>query len=308
MNFLKGLGFFILILFPMVCFHELGHYLVGKVLGLDPVAFSFGFGPEVLSFFAFETTWKISLLPLGGYVEFPETARNYSTAWAITCLVGPLFNFIYAYLFLAYVNFRFQGDLLTMKGTKGELEGHYLIFRPSKFFTGPTRILFRYTKNGKTFHRPVNDGISITDPKNLSENLFSKIFLFKRTRAEKYLRGRATKNPSIGAFSRNGFLGPIGITQYGAWAYKHSPAFFMATCASFSVSLGVLNLLPLSVFDGGQALMTLLDINFQRGLSTGEAFYVIISAILVLILIILSLGVDIWSLLRSPFKKQEKKL
>lgn len=307
MNFLKGLGLFILMLFPMVVFHELGHYVVGKLLGLEPTAFSFGFGPELLSFNAFNTDWKISLVPMGGYVEFPETARLNRLSWAITCLVGPLFNFIYAYVFMAYINFRYASDLFTLHGTHKEETGEYLVFHPSKFFTGPITVLFRYTKNGKTFHRPIREGAHITSVNNgMKTPFWKKIFFFQFTRADRWLRARAFKNPAVGQFSRTGkILGPIGITQYGAWAFRHSPAFFMSACASFSVSLGFLNLLPLSILDGGQALMALWGVDFQSGPTVGQNVYIILSILITLGLMIFAFGVDIWSVLKSPFKKKE---
>ena len=61
----------LLILGPLVTLHELGHYLVGRWFGVGAKAFSVGFGKELVGFDDSRgTRWKISALPLGGYVQF----------------------------------------------------------------------------------------------------------------------------------------------------------------------------------------------------------------------------------------------
>jgi regulator of sigma E protease len=51
--------------------HELGHYLVGRIFGVKADAFSIGFGKEIAGFTDKRgTRWKLSALPLGGYVQF----------------------------------------------------------------------------------------------------------------------------------------------------------------------------------------------------------------------------------------------
>ena len=62
---------FPLLLGPLVTLHELGHYLVGRWFGVKAEAFSVGFGKEIAGFTdKHGTRWKLSALPLGGYVQF----------------------------------------------------------------------------------------------------------------------------------------------------------------------------------------------------------------------------------------------
>ena len=62
---------FPLVLGPLVVFHELGHYLVGRWFGVEAEAFSVGFGKEIAGFTDKRgTRWKLAVLPLGGYVQF----------------------------------------------------------------------------------------------------------------------------------------------------------------------------------------------------------------------------------------------
>src|SRR4051812_31134891 len=72
--FVQSAGFtlfsFALVISVVVFFHELGHLIVGKKVGVKAVKFSIGFGPKLLSFMRGETEYRVSLLPLGGYVKF----------------------------------------------------------------------------------------------------------------------------------------------------------------------------------------------------------------------------------------------
>lgn len=62
---------FLLMLGPLVTIHELGHYLVGRWFGVKADAFSIGFGKELAGYTdKHGTRWKLSMLPLGGYVQF----------------------------------------------------------------------------------------------------------------------------------------------------------------------------------------------------------------------------------------------
>ncbi|NLR95973.1 RIP metalloprotease RseP [Rhizobium sp. P38BS-XIX] len=112
---------FIFVLSLLVFVHEMGHYLVGRWSGIRIMAFSVGFGPEIAGFTdRHGTRWKLSLIPLGGYVRFfgdedassktdidqlsamteEERAQSFAGAklWkrAATVAAGPIANFILA--------------------------------------------------------------------------------------------------------------------------------------------------------------------------------------------------------------------
>jgi regulator of sigma E protease len=62
---------FLFVLTIVVFFHELGHFLVARWNGVRVLTFSLGFGPELVGFNdRHGTRWKISAIPLGGYVKF----------------------------------------------------------------------------------------------------------------------------------------------------------------------------------------------------------------------------------------------
>ncbi|HYC78615.1 MAG TPA: RIP metalloprotease RseP, partial [Planctomycetota bacterium] len=57
-----GIGFIIFV-------HELGHFLAARAMGVRVEAFSIGFGPRLFGFRRGNTDYKISLIPLGGFVK-----------------------------------------------------------------------------------------------------------------------------------------------------------------------------------------------------------------------------------------------
>jgi regulator of sigma E protease len=62
---------FLFVLTIVVFFHELGHFVVARWAGVRVLTFSLGFGPELFGFNdRHGTRWKISAIPLGGYVKF----------------------------------------------------------------------------------------------------------------------------------------------------------------------------------------------------------------------------------------------
>src|ERR1700723_4478004 len=62
---------FLFVLSLVVFVHELGHFLVARWCGVRVLVFSIGFGPELMGFNdRYGTRWKISAIPLGGFVKF----------------------------------------------------------------------------------------------------------------------------------------------------------------------------------------------------------------------------------------------
>src|ERR1700704_7152969 len=70
-----GLPAFLFVITLVVFIHELGHFLVARWCGVTVETFSIGFGREIVGFNDSKgTRWKISWIPLGGYVRFAGDA------------------------------------------------------------------------------------------------------------------------------------------------------------------------------------------------------------------------------------------
>jgi regulator of sigma E protease len=127
MEFLAGFWnyvvVFLLILTVVVFIHEFGHYFVARLNGVKVDVFSIGFGPEIFGWNDRSgTRWRISLLPLGGYVKMfgdadassstgddrPMTAEEKAQSFrykrvgqrAAIVFAGPAANFIFAIIAL----------------------------------------------------------------------------------------------------------------------------------------------------------------------------------------------------------------
>ena len=110
-SFLAG----VVLLGVLVVIHELGHFSVAKLLGVRVEVFSVGFGPALLKVKWGETEYRLSMIPLGGYVrmlgETPwqgvdagDRTRSFlhQTLWKRVAIVaaGPLSNFVLAVFLL----------------------------------------------------------------------------------------------------------------------------------------------------------------------------------------------------------------
>jgi len=75
LDFVFDAGAFVAVVAIVVFAHELGHYLVGRICGIDAEIFSIGFGPPVISWVdRAGTRWQLASIPLGGFVKFEEGA------------------------------------------------------------------------------------------------------------------------------------------------------------------------------------------------------------------------------------------
>lgn len=109
--FLQSAFAFIIILVPLVVFHEFGHFVFAKLFGVKAEIFSVGFGPKLWSKQFGETELRISAIPMGGYVKLlgedrdaelspaeMSRALHKQKAWKRFFIFfgGPLFNFLLA--------------------------------------------------------------------------------------------------------------------------------------------------------------------------------------------------------------------
>jgi regulator of sigma E protease len=113
---LQKAWWFLVVLGVLVAFHELGHFLAARWVGVKVLKFSLGFGPKLFGRKMGETEYLLSAIPLGGYVKLfgedeteattqEDRARSFAhqRLWGKVLIVaaGPGFNFILAYFIFA---------------------------------------------------------------------------------------------------------------------------------------------------------------------------------------------------------------
>lgn len=106
-----GIIIAIIIFSFIIFFHELGHFTLAKLNGIDVQEFAIGMGPALFTKQFRGTLYAVRLLPIGGYCamgeddEATDSPSNFNNkpVWAriLVIAAGPAFNFILALLFAA---------------------------------------------------------------------------------------------------------------------------------------------------------------------------------------------------------------
>ncbi len=93
----------------VILFHELGHFLVGRMCGIGVSTFSVGFGKPIFSFFDSNgTKWQFSWILVGGYVKFSKDKSRFFNRVSfeeaalfkrfLTVLAGPVASLLFSFL------------------------------------------------------------------------------------------------------------------------------------------------------------------------------------------------------------------
>src|SRR5256885_14827573 len=107
----------VIVLGVLIFVHESGHFVVAKLFGVRVLVFSLGFGKRLLGFHRGGTDYRLSLIPLGGYVRMagdtPEEGRTGAPdeflskpKWQrfLILVAGPTMNLLIAIAFIAGLN------------------------------------------------------------------------------------------------------------------------------------------------------------------------------------------------------------
>ena len=352
----------------LVGFHELGHFLFCKLFGVHTPSFSIGFGPRLFQKKFGGTTFALSAIPFGGYVEIAgmsepgqghqehATKRGTGSFPALPyykkMLIisgGILFNLIFAYVALVFIFLAggtktpllyplnattsiavvepgspaeaaglSAGD--TIRGISAgsdqveEASTGYFPIDLLKFISShPNQeaTLRVETKAGETLigctikKRSESDtrgylGLSFTDKQLESQGLVASLMLAARQVNFWVISVADSLKGLVSRRSLDGVGGPLMIISQMIKGAERGLMVLLTFLAFISVNLAVLNLLPLPVFDGGQALFYTLEAILGRPISeavkgkiyTGTAFAVII------LMAYISLK-DVWTLVHS---------
>jgi regulator of sigma E protease len=347
-NILDGLGAlgggvtgylipFLFVLTIVVFFHELGHFLIARWCGVRVMVFSVGFGPELLGFTdRHGTRWKISAIPLGGYVKFfgdenvasvPDQSTTASMSAeelrysfhhkpvsqrAAVVAAGPIANFILAIVIFAAVftvygkqsssarvdavqpgsaaaTAGFQaGDVVLaidgrtvssfsdMQRIVGANAGRTLEFRIDRGGAPVTLTATPALKQGKDgFGNKycqavlgVSRSMTPADVKTETVDPFTAVALgaaetwFIIDRTFSYIGGIF-----VGRECADQLGGPIRIAQISGQVASVSFAALLHLTAMLSVSIGLLNLFPVPLLDGGHLLFYGIEAARGRPLS-----------------------------------------
>jgi regulator of sigma E protease len=295
----------------LILFHELGHFLVAKYLGIGVERFSIGFGPKIAGFRRGETEYMLSLIPLGGYVKLlgddprgadgdhPRAFLNKPVGHRIAVVAaGPLANFALAVAIFAGVHWvgvptpqvselpevgevvadspaqqagLQAGDRILMVDGRPVSKWEDLVQTIHQRINMPLRLrVQRGTQEFETTVTP-KPGTVIKDLEEVEVGLIgvaphvdvtvtryaAPVALWKGV--EKTWELSALTVVSLvkmvqGKISPRHLAGPVGIFQMAGQQAKVGLLPLLTLMAVLSISLGILNLFPIPVLDGGHIL------------------------------------------------------
>ena len=324
---------FLFVLTIVVFFHELGHFLIARWCGVRVLTFSIGFGPELFGFNdRHGTRWKVSAIPLGGYVKFfgdenaasvpdadtinqmSEAERRVSFFFkpvpqrAAIVVAGPIANFILAIVIFAAV-FTFYGKQATparvdavqpasAAEAAGFKSGDLIVTingRKIDTFTDMQRVVSTHAgepldvevdRAGQRL--PIKATPKLTEMKDNFGNVhrigvlgitgareppvpvdpLSAVKLgveetwFVIDRTLSYIGGVV-----VGRESADQLGGPIRIAQVSGQVATAGFVALIHLAAVLSISIGLLNLFPIPLLDGGHLLFYTIEAIRGRPLS-----------------------------------------
>ncbi|MFL4973918.1 MAG: RIP metalloprotease RseP [Microvirga sp.] len=315
---------FLIVLTVVVFIHELGHFLVGRWCGVGVNAFSIGFGPELVGFTdRHGTRWKLSAIPLGGYVKFagdvngasvPDAASlaqmspaeravsfHHKTVLqrALVVAAGPIANFLLAIAIFAGITYVNGRQILAPRvdvvqvGSAAERAG----FKPGDLVLAINgRSISSFTDMQRIVSASADDELSIAIDRDGREMTLTAVPDLKETETPfgkqriGLLGLQASRGPDdlklvkyglfdsirlgametwyvvertftyigrlvVGRESADQLSGPIRIAQVsGQVATLGGTAGLVSLVAVLSVSIGLINLFPIPLLDGGHLL------------------------------------------------------
>eukprot|EP00752_Nemacystus_decipiens_P000775 g775.t1 len=333
--FFGSIGYFnaVIVFCLLVFVHELGHYLVARWAGVRVDVFSIGFGREIWGFTdKAGTRWKLSLVPLGGYVkmfgegdtilegesERPLTPDERSVSFAHKPLgkrtavvaAGPAANFLFAIVVLAGLymvhgkpvpgDFEAQGVGAVREGSAAEAAGFepgdrilavdgqpigsFDDLRAAVAESGGERLTFtverageRLTLNAAPEAQEGTSGeaaryvLGVTAPMTRFEKqgpLAAAWGGVEETWRLTVLTLSAVGEIIFGQRSIDDMGGPVKIVQLSNDVAQIGVVSLISFMAVLSINLGLLNLFPIPMLDGGH--LAFYAVEAVRGKPVGE--------------------------------------
>jgi regulator of sigma E protease len=302
----------ILVLGLLIFFHELGHFLMARIFGIGVSTFSLGFGPKLLGFVSGKTEYRLSAVPLGGYVSLvgesddedlpdqftPEENFSRRPPWQRILVVaaGPVFNFILAW-FIYWGLFWANGqmELVAEIGQVADDSPAYeaglkpgdqvLEVNGREITYWDDMVLFIQQSRGEPMDFLVQRNSQVLDLTVMPEmatrqNIFGEEIITPQVgviasgktisielnflsagregAAQTWMFMKLTVQGIIKLIERiiplDNIGGPIMIAQLVSEQTQEGLVNLLALTALISINLGLINLLPIPVLDGGHII------------------------------------------------------
>ncbi len=257
---------FLLIFSTLIIVHEFGHYYAAIKSGVKVEEFGLGMGKKLFGYKRGETEFTLNIIPFGGFVrmlgeeEDSKDPRSFGQAdlWKrmVITLAGVFMNFVMAITFLTVLFTVGTDPILVSQADveraydRGEIaftvNGERMTPEEIKALEDPAApVIFEYIKEVKAPF-PLSIVLATTETARISWAVLEKA-------AE--IPVELVRNLRV----PEGLAGPIGIAEV---THKILPQGFMALVkltALLSISLAVMNLLPIPALDGGRFVFQIAE-------------------------------------------------
>jgi len=320
----------LLTIFFVIGFHEFGHFIAARLLGIRVLRFSLGFGRILYSRTdRTGTEFALSAIPLGGYVklldEEEETvaesdkpfAFNNQPFWkkAIVIAFGPLFNLILAFILYWLI---FMIGFTSIVPIVGKVTPHSIAYdaglKPKQEIvivdqipvnswmsvvmrilshTGNQDIMQMTTRSPNGILREHSLNLSSWKMDDLKPDPFGSLGIepfvpktdhfpqsmlhynqygpvsalshaWRNTYDFTWLNLDITYKLLTGKVSLKSLGGPISIFSNAGNALREGAVAFMSFLGFISISIGIINILPIPALDGGQLFLYFIEFITRR--------------------------------------------
>lgn len=257
MLLLSILAFLVIFSF-LILIHEAGHYYAAVRAGVKVEEFGLGLGPKIYGFRRGETEFTLNLIPFGGFVrmlgeeESSDNPRSFEKASLChriqITLAGIFMNYVFAILALT---------ILFVIGTKPILVSKQDVLRAESqglvTLSKPNEAGLRTIEYQKEIQLPLHHAVltAIHETGRISWAVVEKVG---------EIPGEIIRKQSL----PEELSGPVGIAQI---THQVRPEGFWALfrlAALLSISLAVMNLLPIPALDGGRFVFQLFELVTRR--------------------------------------------
>lgn len=314
-----GMSFLVtlLVISFLIFFHELGHFLAAKSLKVKVEVFSIGFGKALLQKEINGTNYRLSALPLGGYVKLKgqddlDPSKEVFEEGSYTLLhplqriyilfAGPFFNIILAFLLYISVGFLGENKLAAQIGEiqansaaqKAGLQKNDVVLsingvnitsfdEISKLVTNEP-LLLRIKRNdaiinvslnpqlGKSYNEFMQEvqkpliGISPSGKvvQVYHSGFESLKYAYHQSIESSLLIIKGFAKLITGEIDPKNLGGVITMVDFTSKASQNGIVVLFLITALISINLGILNLLPIPVLDGGHIVFNLYELIFRQ--------------------------------------------
>ena len=308
----------VVVLGVLVLFHEWGHFVVAKLCGVRVDVFSIGFGPRLWGLKRGDTDYRVSALPLGGYVRMAgdnpvgeRTGASYEflsrPRWQrlLIAIAGPVTNIILTFAILWGIYGLASEPYLppmieevkagSPAQNAGLKAGDIIVSIDGNAVTTSSEsvdairgsaghaIQFVLQREGKEVRLAITPAYTKLPDGQTTWMIGAAIDSQQgRPREGFFAAARDAGLQTVvgvekiagvmgglftGRVSVHDLAGPVGIMQLSGQAAKSGPMTLLELTSVISLNLGLLNLLPIPILDGGHVLMLVIEGALRRDLS-----------------------------------------